>query len=449
MQYVLLLPPLIVAAACLLIGPRRALLYVFFPIFLLLPASYMWKFSAVPAANFHNYAFLIIASALVVATGNRAFRPSVLDLSILGYIGTAVYSELVMKGRVDFENMVARQIMFVLAPFLIGKIVGRDKRLMIAVFGAICVIGALIGWAGMYEARMGRNHFDFWRNVWPTGSSWNVNLYRAGIRRVAGPFSHPICQGYFFSLALPLFWWLAGLGLPKRRFHRWIIGTGLVLGLLLPVSRGPMIGFALTALIIGFGWSRMRLLLALLGGPVAVVAFAALFAPIASYVSVNRFDATNKAQETVGYRRQMLEEYIPVIQDSPWVGYGRRNFPVNPRLPSIDNEFLLAALSHGIPHLLFFVSILVIAILRNGLYLFRPPSDPAARLAWVFVGAFVGLTFTLTSVFSGTQTTQLQFLILGASVVWRPESYTASARTSRTWLEVVEEVLGLGKMKES
>jgi len=417
MEAVVLVPALFAAAVLCWRGFRFGLVACVIPALLLLPAYYTWKVSGVPVFTFHNYLLLAAMLALLVGRDRELLRPHAVDLLVLAYWVFSVQSELVTRDFHEAKNLFALSFMTVVAPYTIGRAVGQRDGLLVGVVGSLLVTGALIGWASPFEARMGRNPFDLWRDFWPVWVPWDGALYRSGIRRVAGPFAHPICAGFFFSMALPLFAWLRSVGLPAKAWQRWGLGLGLALGILTPLSRGPMLGAAIGLTVYFLGTSRFRTFVAplLVGG--ALVVTPLLVHSFRSYASVSRGNAQSDTQETAAYRWEMLDNYMEVVGESPWVGYGRYQVPVVAGQKSIDNQYLFLALTHGVPLAVTFLLLLLVPTLLlvwRGLR--APPDDPRARLAWALAGVLAGAVLTQTTVFAGTQTAQVLLLLQGVAV---------------------------------
>ena len=119
--------------------------------------------------------------------------------------------------------------MGVIAPYLIAKITARHNGWLCGHLTVVCMLGAFIGIVAPYEARLGTDPFDFWRRLWPGGVPWDGALYRFGLRRVAGPFAHPIAQGFFFSMIIPCVWWLMDRELLRGKKKLFILSSRAVL----------------------------------------------------------------------------------------------------------------------------------------------------------------------------------------------------------------------------
>ncbi|MEM7311361.1 MAG: O-antigen ligase family protein, partial [Planctomycetota bacterium] len=274
-----------------------------------------------------------------------------------------------------------------------------------------------VGAASVYEARMGANPFDFWRSRWAGPVPWDGALYRAGIRRVAGPFAHPICHGFFFSMAVPIGCWLVKDKLAAGRVSKLCVVGALILGLLASVSRGPMMGLAIALLITLFGWSRNRTLFLVVGGLAGLFALALAYPAVQSYLTVDRGEAVTATQETAAYRNEMLQNYLEVVRERPWLGFGKDEIPIVKGQKSIDNQYLFLALTHGLPAAVVFLGLMVVPIVAALCQLLqRRRSTPIERLRWVLTGVLAGAVFTQVTVFSGTQTTQVLLLLEGLTV---------------------------------
>ena len=264
---------------------------------------------------------------------------------------------------------------------------------------------------------MGRNPFDFLRPWWPDPSPWSGALYRFGLRRTAGPFAHPICQGFFYSMILPPGVWLWDRKLKARRLSMALPLVGCLFGLVLAGSRGPWIGTFLALSILGVGWLRSRVQVAIVGAFGAVlVAILTMDAAIA-YVSVSRGEATTKTRETAAYRNEMLQNYVDVVKEKPWTGFGKNAIPVVKGQKSIDNQYLFLSLMHGLPSAIVFALLMILPALALLLQLANlPHSDPLGRLGWAFVGLLAGALVTQCTVFAGTQTTPILHLFEGMAI---------------------------------
>ena len=415
MSAITLAPLLLVLAVSLWKGPRQALAWVAVPSLLFLPSYYTWKLPGIPRFDFHNY-MLLAAAVLIVVRRGRWFSLRASDVLLVLYLLLVTWSELENKGFEESRNLLVLTVMSFAVPYVLGRALAEDASLLLAVVFVLLVCGAAIGWVSVFEARMGRNPFDVWRSVWPNAVPWDGALYRAGLRRVAGPFAHPICHGFFFSMALPLAHWLLHDKLRVGRCGRWFLYGGLCLGLAMSLSRGPVIGTLLAFGILTFGWSRRRGVLVAVAGFCLFVGAALYGSAGAELLSMERGDATSAMQETAAYRSEMLQNYLEVVAERPWLGFGKDQFPVVKGLKSIDNQYLFLALTHGLPPAFLFLGLLVVPILVSLPRLLRAQRTARTRLQWALIGILGGSIVTQLTVFSGTQTAQVLALVEGLTV---------------------------------
>ncbi|MFT7617591.1 MAG: O-antigen ligase [Planctomycetota bacterium] len=417
---IVLLPPLLVMVVALLKSQRHSLVFVAIPCLLFLPSYYTHKFPGIPVATFHNYLFIVLFAFILLGKDRRLFDLRGTDLILGIFTFLCVYSEYENKGFVEGRNLLAVKLMGVLVPYYIGKMLAKDNCYLIGTLTTIIALGAVIGFVSPIEARLGTNPFDFWRSYWPASVPWDGALYRFGLRRVAGPFAHPICQGFFFSLAIPISIWLCNMKRPTGLARRRIIVLGLIVGLLLCGSRGPWLGTIIAVTFPVFLWRKSRVVLVLAAALFMLILPALIWEDLSSYVSIDRGQATSESQETAAYRWEMLENYLEVVDERPWIGFGKDQIPIVKGLKSIDNQYLFVALMHGLPAAIAFLAcILIPAIQILWGSLRRSSADPLARFGIVLAGCLLGAIFTQSTVFAGTQTEQVLFLLVGISTTIR------------------------------
>ncbi len=427
---VTLLPLAIFVLVALRRGVERAFVWVGLPALLLLPNYYTYKLPGIPRFDFTCY--VLLASAAGMAW--RTFRPSLFDLGVLFYVVLITAAEWSAKSAHEARNLFALSTMGILAPYVIGKCLARRREALLAVVAMIVALGALIGWLSPYEARMGANPFDWLRGLWPHHVPWDGALYRGGFRRVAGPFAHPICHGFFFSFSIPLFLWLRRENPRLRGTTGKLLLAGNLLGLAFALSRGPILGLLITLWGITFGWTRRRALLVVLTGLVALVGVTVSFDAVTSYFEVTRGEATTESQETAAYRKEMLEAYWECVLEHPWLGFGKDQIPVLKGMKSIDNQYLFLSLTYGLPAAFVFLGLLLVpAGLASLQLLLRGRRQNADHdLQWVLAASLFGAILTQLTVFSGTQTTQVLFLVIGLLVGSRLETRGSRASSPET-----------------
>lgn len=416
MQAIVFLPAFVAGLVVWCCGYRKALVFVALPTLLILPTFYTWDLPSAPDMNFWNFLFALVFAGWLLSSDRQLYRFHFVDLLVLGFVLLSVHSEASTKTIGDARNLACQHFMGVIVPYLFGRVVARHRGLLVGTVAILVVVGSAIGLVAPYEARMGVNPFDFLRKLWPTALAWDGALYRAGFRRVAGPFAHPICQGFFFSMVFPLSLWLRRYGFLGGKWRQGVILLGQIAGLLFAGSRGPILGTLIAIGIVGLGWARRRALL--LGGIFSLLLLCAPFLldGVSTYLSVTRGEATTATQETAAYRKELLENYWEVVMESPWLGYGRNEIPVVKGQKSIDNQYLFLSLQHGLPVAVLFLLLLLLPGGLLFLRILRAPANPTVLLGWCLVGCLAGAIFTQITVFAGTQTAQVLLLLQGIAV---------------------------------
>lgn len=297
----------------------------------------------------------------------------------------------------------------------------QDRRLLLAVFTALLVSGALQSLLGLAQHVSGGTlGLDFF------GEAKTFLQMRAGeflVSRVSGTFGHPNNLAGFLSMVLPLN--LALLFAPLRRRLKVVLVLLLVLMtavLVLTLSRGGWLAFILGSLITLFlclarrhRHKALSLIVALTVTATFLVATIVLIEPLQRRL----FEEDYGAAQT---RIPLALVALNIIRHHPWLGVGLTNYVAS--APSYDitreaisyefprpvhNEFLLIGAELGLPALALFL--LILGVL--GRRLFRagrhPEQTPLPYLALGLIGAFAA--------WSGFRLTDYHYVLL-ADPLW-------------------------------
>lgn len=434
--WLVVVPAFAAALRCRARGFRDALVTVGLPTLLLLPTIYRLELPGLPDANFFNYAFAVLLAALLRGRDRAlvAFHP--LDLPLYAYGACLVATEWVNKDGAEARNMAARFATGLLAPYFFGRAAARRDGLLVAVVGVLVGAAALYGVAAPYEARMGASPFDWMRGAWPHAADLTRALYRNGLRRVEGPFSQPICLGLYFTMALPLLWWLYDARL-LRRAAAAAAFCAAATGLALTQARGPLTGAVVSLAVAFVAGRRSRRAAAVVALAVGLLGAGFAYDYAAEHWFVTRAEATTESQHSAAYRFEMLQNYMEYVDARPLEGYGRNRIPVVAGQDSIDNQYLFTALCHGLPAAwCYLAALLGPAVFAAARAAGRDARDPLGRLAFTVAGALFAVALVQASVYAGTQTEQVQALLQGLAVGLgarlRPDGGRASAESAPT-----------------
>lgn len=422
---------------------RDAFVLYFLPVLTLIPAYYDTKLvSGIPEFSFWTSALIPIVAIWVINEKMDGYRFSWIDVVIILHIVFLFYAQFEATGYKDAQKIIFREILKRLVPFFMLKAVMADPQRRVKALVTIVGLGAIVSIFMAYEFKFYRNFIDYpIRQIWPSSVPWDGVMSRYGFKRAAGSFAHPISAGYFFALSTPIAFWLWKQKLLfTNRIGLIILGLN-ALGVITSISRAPIAGLLLSFVIIWFGWSKSKsisggflLILAIIGLSLTVPKFV-------EYVSIKRSHAKTQDQENAAYRKEMLDNYIEVIQKRPSWGYGRYTFPIINGQKSIDNEYLFIAITSGMNNLYVYVTLIVVVAWRLLRFsLSRRYDDPAGQLGWVLLAAWISAVFTQATVYSGMQTTHYFFMIaaLAESLVLSKGAFLPDPETTSNQPEILE-----------
>ena len=450
MNVIILIP----ALACWLVlargSIRQAFIYVYLPAILLLPHYYVFRPPHMPPLAFSEAAILPLGIAMF-ATELRRWRLQWMDLWVLLFALAAAASEG-LSAQLAYGNWVrlftadstASTILTyninngifqfftglttIILPYMVGKLlieggeIGgvpvrkvfvRRMVMMLAVVAAISVFDFLTGtssWQRVFGHVFPGQEVD-----WPQQVRW-------GFGRIAGPFAHAILAGMVFLTGLFYCLWLR-MADPKWGTRRVLSGlpltqrglglAGVFAGLLMTQSRGPWLGVALSLL--------LALLVRVFSVRKAAVAFVVLLAVLGSmafvvgdkYTIGSRDEATSEAQSSAIYRRQLLQSYTPLVKERMAFGWGISDYPAANGQRSIDNQFLMLAVTQGFVGMGLFLIIAVGSGIRLVQMAARPMLPEDRMLVYAHMAVLIGLMTTLTTVYMGEQVVMVFFLLIG------------------------------------
>ncbi|MBT9330257.1 O-antigen ligase family protein [Paracidobacterium acidisoli] len=412
-------------------GVSEAVLRVYLPALLLIPGIYSLRLSHLPPLNFSSLAIYPIGIALLFGH-MREWKLTRTDLWVMVFMAGAFYSNLVATGMNDAIFFMFDMVASALFPYMIGKLLleqpGMRERFARRFVGLMFIAAVLSLW----EFRMGTNIFTTaFASFFPGQQPWLMQV-RGGWVRVAASYQSAELCGIVFLGALMFGRWLVFVDKdrPEKRYFRVrrsvIIFLALALGVFMSESRGPWLGGILGLVIAQVGASKnVRRAVTIVGLLLAIGGTAGYFYA-QRYTAGSIYDADNLEQESAIYRRQLLENYKPIVEQGGFFGWGAVNFPKVPGQNSVDNEFLLVQITQG--QLGFWLYVLLcgeaaFSILRAT----QRGTNPVDLCFYTCLGGLLGgELLTLTTVYMGGQTYMLFFLAVGWSQSLR-ETQTATA----------------------
>lgn len=412
------IPGLIALIVCIRRGPASALINVYLPALLLLPDYYRWFFTG--HLTFSETAILPIAVCFAVSH-RREWKWSFTDAIVIALTVIMLISEYVNSGFYDTRNLAIDLVCTWILPYTLVKSLIQPHHLRVLFAKRIAVLLTIVSIIALYEFKMAYNPYE--RILGPIFPGWNVwvTTFRYGFPRIAGPYGHAILAGIILVAGYRITRWLDWSGdwpgnvpflpISKVRFCEIWIVTAIAMTL----CRGPWIGAGVAALVISLGRARQR------RKAIAFVMIAALLTAVPayyalkSYVSVSREAAASESQATAAYRRELLDTYVSVVEQRPTWGYGR-DFPRDGNMNSIDNYYLLLALTHGVYALVGFAILLAWMSIRLArMAALLPREDPSASLALTLLGIYLAFAVSIATVYLGLQAVPLLLMVTGWS----------------------------------
>lgn len=400
-----------------------AFLFVYMTTVLLLPGWCRWPLPGLPDPMFHQAAILPIIVVYFVKERSK-WKFSILDFLIVGLIFVMGLSEYTNIGFGEMQDLVFDMTAAGLFPYILAKGLSDRPGFRVQFAKRFVWSLAIVFVTTIYEFRFALNPFSqVFDKFFPgQGAGWVVT-FRYGFPRVAGPYGHAILNGIIFLIGIQLQYWLLRSKSWESHF-RWrifnlnkpLVLTGALFTTLVTCfTRGPQIGAVLGWIASSIGRTvkpRKRAL---------VLLFASVFIgiPVKSwfdfYVSVGRAKAQSQSQETAAYRKELMDKYQQIALQKSALGWGSSGWPQISGMSSIDNYYLLLALMHGIIALTLFLLILIVPIVR----LFRdgmrnaPLPLPVNSLSFVLFGIYIGIMFSIATVYLGLNVIPIFFMLTG------------------------------------
>ena len=422
MPIIILIPTVICIIALCRVSVQRVFLDLFIPIFILFPTYYYWKVAALPPVDLAESVLFPLGVAICI-TEIKRWRFDIMDAFIALFIFCCYYADSENKKSTTstFEFFFA--LCHILVPYMAGKLLIEHNGMRVAVVKRIvfCLFIACI--ISAYEYRMGQNPFSLLTARYFPGEQffWHTSI-RWGFGRVSGPYGQSELAGMVFFFGLVLALWLSynHLWEPKFRNAAWlpfkkstVITIVITFTLLMTQARGPWIG-TLAAIPIAFLGRARRVLRATVLLTVFFLVFGSIgFVVLKAYSSASAVTQSSE-QENAQYRAQLIDHYWPIAKQGGAWGWGA-DFPRADGQVSIDNEYLFVALVQGMVGLAAFVAVALGAVYNCAMAAIYNPTKADRSFGFSLLGIEIGLIVTLFTVFLGTQSYEIFFLLAGWS----------------------------------
>ncbi len=121
------------------------------------------------------------------------------------------------------------------------------------------------------------------------------------------------------------------------------------------------------------------------------------------YTEKDISQASDEEQRDAIYRRDLLKNYLPLVMEHKAFGWGISNYPAANGQKSIDNQFLMLAVTQGFTGLVVFLAIVAGTVGRLFRLAGRPMRAEDRGLVFAQLAIMTGLLTTIITVFLGEQ----------------------------------------------
>jgi hypothetical protein len=432
MNLIILIPAVVCWVVLARGTAQKALVNVYLPVVLLLPHYFSLRFPHLPPLTFADAAILPLGVAMLMTEMHR-WRWGWMDLWVVLFAFSAAISEGMNTVVANGGLQLFTEITTILLPYMAGKLLIEQEKIgdqpvrkllvermvvLLAIVAGISVydfVTGLSSWQIVFRPFFPQEQLAEVANQWPMQVRW-------GFGRIAGPFAHAILAGMIFLMGLIYCMWLRRFvpawgsrrlveGLPVT--GRGLALTAIVAGLLMTQSRGPWVGVGLAllfALLVRvLSWGKATMVFAVLVAVLSVVAYNYG----SKYTEKDITQASDEEQRDAIYRRDLLKNYMPLVMEHKAFGWGISNYPAVNGQKSIDNHFLMLAVTQGFTGLMAFLAVVADTVWRL-LKLTGQPMRPEDRgLVFAQLAIMTGLLTTIITVFLGEQALILFFLMVG------------------------------------
>lgn len=330
---------------------RLAWPVVLFIIALLVPWSVL-----IGPLRLSAYRVVLLATVLpciVLWVRGRAGRIRMPDMLLLLYCLWCFLSLAAAHGAAS--GLQSGGIMFIetFGAYLLARCYIRDAEDFKNVIRLVAWVVVCLLPFSLYETLTGKKLIlDTLSAVAPT-FQYTVAEMRMGLRRVQGPFEHPILYGVFCASIFAMTFMILGEG--RNVVSRWLWTVLVGFTALLSLSSAPIAAITLQLSMMVWNGAlrqfsyRWKLLWGLAITAFLVIEIGSNQTPIQFYISHFTFD-----QQTGWYRLWIWQYGSASVMNHPLLGIGFADWarPAWMITDSIDNFWLVIALRHGIPALL-------------------------------------------------------------------------------------------------
>lgn len=413
---------------------ESTMLDVFFPVLLLMPTIYLLRIPHIPPFSCYD-AVLFPLGIATIACRSRNWRFQRADLWVVGFALAGFYTDyLNLDLNTAIYNFLEPGPLGGVLAYFIGKLLIEQTGNREQVAKRLTVLLAAVGFISISEFISKHDLFVAITHRFFGQVDYWGDQSRYGFGRVKGPFVGAEEAGIVFLLGFFLSLWLCFLSRSRQNQsetkspglrHPVLYSGGILLGLIMTLSRGPDLGIAIGYLIARVGMVKRKgvalaVALVLLGaGGVFAHRSAAKYSELANEEASGAI-AMDEAGASATYRTRLFDVFEPIAEEGGMFGWSPTGYPrAAVKYPkaksylSIDNEYLLLWVTQGKVGVTLFILILAegaIALVRA---LLRSKQAADTCFYYCLGGMLTGLAVVLITVFLAAQGFILFFLFCG------------------------------------
>lgn len=413
--------PAIVAFILLFIySKEKVLLNVYLPVLLLLPQKFHAQTVGFPKLSFAE-ATIIPIFIFSLYSIMLKWKFSFTDLLVVMFVLWKFCAEFYNSDFGFALNKTATALCVNFGPYMLAKglMKGRDfhdafsRKFVLFLF-----IDVLLSYIEVLSSK--NLHVDILSFLFFPGN-YSEPVIRYGITRIAGPFDNSLFYGLGIGIALLLHTWLIKNGKWKGCFtlipgikKSTIIGVVLISGLILTLSRGPIISFILFFFLMKAGFSKRMMLSLMFRSLVLLLALGVLMFIYSKYSTVPIEGLSSDTEFNVAYRWNLLSVYDELIDAGGWFGWGT-SVSLQAPYNSIDNAYLLLVLNYGYGAFAIFVAMILWTSVRLAIKTLHLSSAFLEERSWrVTLLSIIGhMALCFVIVYVGGQPEVLFFIFMG------------------------------------
>ncbi len=367
-------------------------------------------------------ALVVLApAALRLVSRNRALEPGgiqALDVCLVAYLVLRIVLRIPYSTTTNVLRMTVESLLDTFLPYyVLTRSIRSLANLRFAV-GYLAIGLLFAGSVAVVECLLQHNIYSGLQAVYDLVWSLTYQLARGGLVRVQAMTQTPILLAAAMVFMTGLWIWLKGADWRQGGFR--LVFAFILVALAGSGSRGPWLACgALFLVLLMLRWLSPRTVrVLLLLGVVAAIAIKAAGADEAVFSTLSLlFGGTRQDMSTIDYRRQLLNDSLALIKQSPWLGVPNyasklQDLRQGEGIIDIVNTYIAILLSAGVVGLTLFLLPYLIVIHR-ALGAIRHDEAGKVSRGSRFAVAFVAMNIAfLIMIFTSSTFGILQMLML-------------------------------------